>query len=117
MIVSREIGFRASHSHHGMLVEPPHPHDYVVKITMQGEANEEGFICDFRAVKRIFRRVVSTELEGKNLDLIFQYPTSENLVVWVWEKLSPFFPLHAIEVREKSHSAVVYYGPQAERAM
>ncbi len=116
VIVSREIGFHATHSHHGMLVEPSHSHDYVVGISMSGDTNEEGFICDFRAVKRIFLRVVAKELEGKDLDLLFDFPTSENLAVWIWNRLSPFFPLHSIEVREKPHSSVLYYGPPAATA-
>jgi 6-pyruvoyltetrahydropterin/6-carboxytetrahydropterin synthase len=112
MLVSREIGFHAFHSHKGMLSEPHHDHDYKVTITMEGEPNEEGFFVDFRAVKRIFRRVVAKELDGKDLDTIFEYPTSENLAAWIWDRLTPFFPLHSIEVREKPHSSAMYFGPK-----
>jgi len=94
-----------------MLVEPHHGHDYVVRITMDGVPNEEGFVCDFRAVKRVFKRVVGRELEGANLDKICRYPTAENMVVWIWKRLAPFFPLYSLELREKAHSAVVYFGP------
>jgi len=110
MLVSREVVFHAYHSHHGMLIEPSHEHDYRVVITMQGARNEEDFVCDFRAVKRIFKKVVGNVLEGKNLDTLFEYPTAENLSVWIWNKLILFFPLHSIEVREKPHSSVVYFG-------
>lgn len=116
MVVSREIEFRAFHSHHGMLSEPVHPHDFKVRVSLKGEANEEGFIADFRAVKRLFRRIIVQELEGKNLDDYFEYATSENLAVWVWKKLEPFFPLYCIEVREKAHSSAFYYGPKHEAA-
>jgi 6-pyruvoyltetrahydropterin/6-carboxytetrahydropterin synthase len=109
--VTRAIGFRAQHSHHGMLCEPSHFHDYVVEITMRGQANEEGFVCDFRAVKRIFNRVVGKRLHERNLDEIFEYPTAENVAVWVWERLIPFFPLYSITVREKAHSSATYFGP------
>jgi 6-pyruvoyltetrahydropterin/6-carboxytetrahydropterin synthase len=111
LVVSREIEFRAFHSHHGMLTEPSHPHDFKVRVWMKGEPNEEGFIADFRAVKRLFRRIIVKELEGKNLDDYFEYATSENLAVWIWQKLEPFFPLHSIEVREKPHSSAHYFGP------
>lgn len=114
MRVSREIGFKASHSHHGMMYEPVHPHEFTVRITMEGELNEEGFICDFRAVKRLFNRLVTKELSGVNLDTIFEFATSENLAAWIWKKLDPFFPLYSIEVREKPHSSAVYFGPQGE---
>jgi 6-pyruvoyltetrahydropterin/6-carboxytetrahydropterin synthase len=112
MLVSREVTFSALHSHHGMMSEPVHPHNFTVRITMQGNPNEEGFVCDFRAVKRLFRRLVTSELEGRNLDDFFEYATSENLAVWIWQKLEPFFPLYSIEVREKPHSCAVYFGPQ-----
>ena len=113
MLVSRSIGFRAFHSHKGMLSEPNHPHDFTVTLTMEGEPNEEGFVVDFRAVKRTFRRVVAGELEGTDLDDRFEYPTSENLARWVWDTMIPFFPLHCVEVREKPHSAATYFGPRA----
>lgn len=116
MVVCREIEFQAFHSHHGMLSEPVHPHDFKVRVSMKGEPNEEGFIADFRAVKRLFRRIIVQELQGKNLDDYFEYATSENLAIWVWKKLEPFFPLHSIEVREKAHSSAFYYGPLNETA-
>ena len=93
-----------------MLSEPKHDHDYKVRIVMEGEPNEEGFIVDFRAVKRIFKRVAGNFLEERDLDTILEYPTAENLAAWIWEKLIPFFPLHAIEVREKPHSMAFYQG-------
>lgn len=94
--------------------EPVHPHTFVVRITMRGDANEEGFVVDFRAVKRLFRRLITQELQGKNLDELFEYATSENLAAWVWEKLEPFYPLYSIEVREKPHSCAIYFGPNVE---
>jgi len=111
MHVSREVSFRALHSHRGMLCEPKHPHEWRVTLTLEGVPNSEGFVVDFRAVKRIFLRVVAAELEGRDLDSIFEYPTSENIARWVWERMEPFFPLHSVEVREKPHSSAVYFGP------
>ena len=110
MLVSREVNFRAFHSHHGMLSEPNHPHDYAVVIGIEAEKNEEGFICDYRAVKRTFNRLVARKLNEKNLDEMFEYPTAENLAEWIWNELTPFYPLASIEVREKSHSKAIYGG-------
>lgn len=115
MIVSREIAFEAFHSHKGMLTEPKHPHTWRVQVAMAGEPNEEGFICDYRAVKRTFNKLVGTKLEGRNLDEMFEYATSENLAAWVWAQLAPFFPLYSITVYEKPHSRAVYFGPEKER--
>ena len=71
---------------------------------------EEGFVVDFRAVKRLFLWLVTAELEGKDLDGIFEYPTAENLSKWIWAKLTAFFPLYSVEVREKPHSSAIYFG-------
>src|SRR5947209_8430338 len=104
MIVSREVGFHAFHSHRGMLSEPKHDHHYKVNIIMEGEPNEEGFVVDFRAVKRIFKRVVAAELDEKDLDTLFPYPTAEVLADWIADRMAQFFPVVAVEVREKPHS-------------
>jgi len=111
MRVSREIEFKAVHSHHGMMTEPQHGHNYRVVICMEGEPNEEGFVCDFRAVKRIFKNVVLDGVEETSLDLIFEYPTAEVIASWIWHKLTPFFPLYSVEVKEKTNSWAIYYGP------
>ena len=112
MIVSREIVFHAFHSHHGMLFEPCHGHDFTVVIGMEGELNEEGFIVDYRAVKRTFNRVIGKVLCERNLNELFEYPTSEILAVWIWEKMQIFYPLAYVEVREKPHSRAHYTGPK-----
>ncbi|MGE3759365.1 MAG: 6-pyruvoyl tetrahydropterin synthase family protein [Pseudobdellovibrionaceae bacterium] len=112
MIVSREIAFRAFHSHKGMLSEPFHQHEYRAVIGIEGSPNEEGFVCDFRAVKRTFNRVVAQRLEGANLDEVFEYPTAENLAVWIWNAMTTYYPLHSVEVYEKPHSRAVYFGPR-----
>lgn len=111
MVVSREVSFHAHHSHRGMLYEPNHSHEFFVVIGVKGECNEEGFICDYRAVKRTFNRVVKQKLHEKNLDLFFEFPTSENLAKWIWEELHFFYALSFIEVREKPHSKAIYLGP------
>jgi 6-pyruvoyltetrahydropterin/6-carboxytetrahydropterin synthase len=92
-----------------MLSEPKHDHHYKVNIVMEGQPNEEGFVVDYRAVKRLFKRLVP--LDERDLDELFEYPTSEVLAIWIWDRLAPFFPLHSIEVREKAHSVAVYHGP------
>ena len=55
-------------------------------------------------------KLVTAELEGKDLDDVFEYPTAETLTIYIWNKLAPFFPLHSVEVREKPHSRAVYFG-------
>jgi 6-pyruvoyltetrahydropterin/6-carboxytetrahydropterin synthase len=110
MVVSREVTFKAYHSHRGMLFEPNHSHEFSVVIGIDGEVNEEGFVCDYRAVKRTFNRVIKSKIHEQNLELMFEYPTSENLAKWIWGELKVFYPLSFIEVREKPHSKAIYRG-------
>lgn len=95
-----------------MLFEPVHEHEFHVVVGIRAPVNEEGFVCDYRAVKRTFKKVIADELTGKNLDDYFEYATSENLAAWVWTRLEKFYPLYSIEVREKPHSRAIYYGLQ-----
>lgn len=115
MRVSREIAFRARHSHRGMLYEPSHEHEFRVTLTLEAPMNEESFVVDFRAVKRTFRRIVARRLEGSDLDTLFAYPTAEALAVYVWDAMTKFYPLYSIEVREKPHSTAIYFGPKESR--
>ncbi len=110
VILSRELSFKAYHSHKGMMYEPHHSHVFKVVVSIHGEINEEGFTCDFRAIKRIVNKVVIKKLDNADLDHIFMYATSENLAVWIWKRLEKFFPLYSIEVHEKEHSKVVFFG-------
>ena len=115
MRVSREIAFRARHSHRGMLYEPAHEHEFRVTLTLEAPVNEESFVVDFRAVKRTFRRIVARQLEGADLDSLFAYPTAEALAIYVWNAMVKFYPLYSVEVREKPHSAALYFGPEGEK--
>lgn len=98
------------------MIEPVHSHNYKVVLTFEGLPNEEGFVCDFRAVKRIFKRVVLNSESEIDLDQIMEFPTAENMAQEIWKRLSPFFDLYSVEVAEKPNSWAVYHGPEHEPA-
>ncbi len=110
-LVGREFSFLAYHSHHGMITEPSHSHRYRVRLTMKLPVNEEGFTFDFRVMKRLFYRVIQVEIENKNLDELFEFPTSETLSLWIWQKMSLFLPLYSLEIWEKPTAKTMYFGP------
>ena len=112
VVVSREMSFKAKHSHHGMLYEPNHEHTFTVRLTMEGNTNSEGFLCDFRAVKRLFFKLLGNKLHGANLDDWMEYPTSENLAKIIWTEMNFFFPLKSVSVSEKPHSIATYSGTE-----
>ena len=108
--VSRSLQFKARHSHRGLLQEKSHIHTYTLRISIKGKAGKEGFVCDFRILKRVIQNRILSRLHGANLDDLFSYPTAENIAVWVWKEMAFFFPLSKVEIREKPYAWVEFSG-------
>src|SRR5688500_4447699 len=68
-----------------------HGHNYVLEATFQGPIDPEGeMVIHFSSLKRLLEEVVVAPLDHKNLNLDVPFlsgviPTSENLVVRLWE--------------------------------
>jgi len=82
-----------------------------VIITVSGEPDTEmGWIVDFADIKRAFKPIHDqmdyaclNHIEGLN------NPTSENLMIWIWDHLKPTLPqLSQIEVCETWTSGCIY---------
>ena len=90
-----------------------HGHTFVVEVHLSGEVDpEKGWVLDFNelcaAVNPLMEQLdhsVLNEVEG------LENPTSENLSVWLWERLRPRLPqLCRIVVKETPSSGCVYEG-------
>lgn len=90
-----------------------HGHSFKVILTVSGEPDEHlGWIIDFADIKSIFKPIYE-ELDHACLNHIegLHNPTSENLVIWIWNKLKPQLPqLSQIEVCETCTSGCIYRG-------
>ena len=91
-----------------------HGHSFQVVIYVKGDVTEPtGWIIDFGDLKSAFQPLYDrldhyylNEIEG------LENPTSENLALWIWDRLSPVFPrLSKLMVRETCTTGCVYEGP------
>lgn len=94
-----------------------HGHSFRVRIHVSGSVDPaSGWVMDFGDVKRVFKPLLErldhnylNEIEG------LENPTSENLAIWIWERLKPSLPLLSrVVIRETCTSGCVYEGPQGE---
>jgi 6-pyruvoyltetrahydropterin/6-carboxytetrahydropterin synthase len=115
----REFSFEAAHR----LPNVPaahkcarlHGHSYHVEVRVQGPVNaQSGWVMDFAEITTAFAPV-REQLDHHYLNEIpgLENPTSENLAVWIWDRLRDALPLSAIVVRETHTSGCVYRGPSA----
>ena len=90
-----------------------HGHSFKVIIKISGEPDAEmGWIVDFADIKSAFKPIYD-QLDHACLNHVdgLSNPTSENLVVWIWNNLKPVLPqLSQIEVCETCTSGCIYSG-------
>ena len=91
-----------------------HGHGFRVELHVAGEIGEQsGWVMDFRDVKAAFMPLYD-QLDHHYLNDVpgLENPTSENLAVWIWDKLKPALPgLSAVVVHETCTSGCRYTGP------
>lgn len=91
-----------------------HGHSYAVTIHIVGPLDEElGWVVDFADLDNTFRPVLY-QLDHHFLNEIpgLENPTSENLAIWVWDRLAPALPgLERVVVEETCESGCTYTGP------
>ncbi len=94
-----------------------HGHSFRVRVVVAGPQGEaSGWVQDFAALKEAFQPL-HEHLDHHYLNEIpgLENPTSENLAVWIWERLEPRLPmLSRVEVRETCTSGCIYRGPGHE---
>lgn len=92
MQVTKIFHFEAAHhltNYHGKC-ERVHGHSYKLEITVEGPVQENGMVIDFVILKNIVGKKVIEKLDHHDLNNVLQNPSSENLVQWILEQLSPF---------------------------
>ena len=90
-----------------------HGHSFQVRIVVSGSPGKEsGWIMDFSDIKTLFKPIYD-QLDHNYLNDIdgLENPTSENLSLWIWNKLKPSLPqLSRIEIKETCTSGCTYAG-------
>ncbi len=90
-----------------------HGHSFVIEVAVEGPLDPVfGWVMDFADLKAAVRPLVQI-LDHSYLNEIpgLENPTSEQLAVWVWDRLKPVLPqLSEIKVAETCTSCCVYRG-------
>lgn len=97
-----------------------HGHNYDLFVTVKGKPDPlTGFIVDVKNLSKIIKSVVIDHLDHSNLNMDVAFipenmqPTTENLVMLIWEQLSPHIEgceLHCIKLYETENIYAEYYG-------
>lgn len=92
-----------------------HGHSFVIGVHVAGEVGRDsGWVVDFADIKLAFEPLFAT-LDHNYLNDIpgLDNPTSENLAIWVWQRLADALPgLCKITVNETCTSGCHYFGPR-----
>ena len=91
-----------------------HGHSFRVELHVSGEVGADtGWVMDFGDIKAAFMPLYD-QLDHHYLNDVagLENPTSENLAIWIWDKLQPALPgLSAVVVHETCTSGCRYTGP------
>ena len=90
-----------------------HGHSFKVEIVVSGECDPTlGWVMDYAEISRAFKPLwlqldhfYLNEIEG------LENPTSENIALWIWQRLKPELPLlKEVVVAETCTARCVYRG-------
>lgn len=97
-----------------------HGHNYELDVTVAGEIDPDtGYVMDLGMLKTIVQREILDHLDHRNLNVEVPWleginPTTENLVVEIWDRLLPHLPegvrLHRLVLWETPRNYVEYEG-------
>jgi 6-pyruvoyltetrahydropterin/6-carboxytetrahydropterin synthase len=97
-----------------------HGHNYTLHVTVKGTPDKyTGFIVDAKELSAIIKEAVVDDLDHTNLNLDVAWipndiqPTTENLVVLIWERIKPFLKncvLHSVKLIETDTIYAEYFG-------
>jgi 6-pyruvoyltetrahydropterin/6-carboxytetrahydropterin synthase len=96
-----------------------HGHNYELDVTVEGEIDPEtGYVLDLKRLREITESVVVDDLDHRNLNLDVSWlngviPSTENLIVAIWNRLSPEIPdgrLVRLVLWETPRNSVEYTG-------
>jgi 6-pyruvoyltetrahydropterin/6-carboxytetrahydropterin synthase len=75
-----------------------HGHNYEIDVTVEGEIDAlTGYVLDLKQLRDLVEERVIGDLDHRNLNLDVAWltgvnPTTENLVVAIWDRLQPALP-------------------------
>jgi len=110
-----------NHSFFGACNSPNwHGHNYVLQVTVAGIPDPEtGYVIDLKVLKQMIQDHVLDHLDHKNLNLDVPFldgilPSTENLVIAIWNQLDHVLPagkLYRVRLYETARNSAEYFGP------
>lgn len=90
-----------------------HGHSFRIEIIVAGEVDPTiGWLMDYAEISDLFKPIWE-QLDHRYLNEVggLENPTSENIAVWIWQRLKPTLPLLIeIVVAETCTAACAYRG-------
>lgn len=90
-----------------------HGHSFEICVHVEGPVGEQtGWVRDFADIKQAFAPI-DQQLDHNYLNDIegLENPTSENLAIWVWQRLKPALAnLSQVAVKETCTAGCIYRG-------
>jgi 6-pyruvoyltetrahydropterin/6-carboxytetrahydropterin synthase len=91
-----------------------HGHSFRIEIHISGPVGREsGWVTDFADLRKAFQPLFD-QLDHHCLNDIegLENPTSENLAIWIWDRLCPSLSgLSKVVVQETCNAGCIYTGP------
>jgi 6-pyruvoyltetrahydropterin/6-carboxytetrahydropterin synthase len=96
-----------------------HGHNYTLEVVVAGDVDPAtGFVIDLKKLKEIIHQNVISKVDHKNLNVDTEFmkglnPTSENIVVAIWNQLKNKIPsgkLYSIKLYETENNYFEYRG-------
>lgn len=97
-----------------------HGHNYELDVTVEGDIDSEtGYVIDLKELKEIVKAAVIRDVDHRNLNeevawMAGRNPTTENVVVAMWERIVPQLPeglrLHRLVLHETPRNRAEYTG-------
>ena len=99
-----------------------HGHNYNLDITISGEINtDSGFIVNLQKLNNIVQENVISIMDHSQIEKDIDWfenrqPSTENMVLFIWERLASKIPppakLHSIKLQETPTISTTYFGPK-----
>ena len=90
-----------------------HGHSFKIIISIIGQINKNtGFVIDFQEIENAFNPIKKI-LDHSFLNKIegLSNPTSENICIWIWDKIESSIPnICEIEIKETDSTGCIYRG-------
>ena len=112
MIITKVFTFEAAHKLEGYDGDCSnlHGHRYKLEVSVKGNVGADGFVIDFRDLKKTVHDSAISKLDHSYLNDTIKVPSAENISIWIWDALKDKLDLHQIKLWETENSFVVYEG-------